>query len=181
MWVGGWGGGGVARKLGKTDTGIAVTLSVWYNGYGYILTEVSHMAKMSAQALAAKWQAKFGASTEAYKAGVAAVTVAPSQSAIAAKDRWIANLNAAAAAGRYEAGLSKVTLSDWKAAATDKGAANMAAGARLGAIKVQQAEQRMGPIRDSIVQGLPPRGTLDQNIERASQMARQMAATKMRS
>jgi hypothetical protein len=98
--------------------------------------------------------------------------------AAAAKDRWIANLNAAAANGAFEAGLSKVTLASWKAAAADKGAANMAAGARLGAVKVQQAEQVLGPQRDAIVASLPPRGTLDQNVQRAVQLMTQMAALR---
>jgi type IV secretory pathway TrbL component len=111
---------------------------------------------------------------------VNAVQTNPAQAAIAAKDRWIANLNDAAANGRYEAGLSKVTLAGWKQAATDKGASNMAAGARNGAAKVQANEQVMGPVRDAIVASLPPRGTIDQNIERAAQMARQMAATRNR-
>lgn len=134
------------------------------------------MAKLNAQAMAAKWQSKVSAAGPAYTAGVQAVTVNPAQQAIAAKDRWIQGVNAAAANGKYEKGLSTVTLASWKQAATDKGAAALAAGARLGAIKVQQHEQTFGPIRDQIVASLPPRGTLDQNIERASTMARQMAA-----
>lgn len=136
------------------------------------------MAKLSPQALAAKWQAKVAASTEAYKAGVAAVTENPAQKAIAAKQLWIDNLNQAAADGRFEAGLANVTKQSWQQACTDKGAANIAAGARAGAIKVQRAEQVMGPIRDAIVASLPARGTLDQNLERANQMARGMAATR---
>jgi hypothetical protein len=134
------------------------------------------MAKLSAAAMAAKWQAKVSAAGPAYTAGVQAVTVNPAQQAIAAKDRWIAGVNAAAASGKYEKGLSTVTLQSWKQAAVDKGAPALAAGARLGAVKVQQHEQAFGPTRDSIVANLPPRGTLDQNIERAAQMARAMAA-----
>lgn len=138
------------------------------------------MAKINAQQLAAKWQAKFGASTEAYKQGVQNVQGNPAQKAIAAKDLWIARLNEAAADGRFEDGLSKVTEQSWKAACVEKGAANMAAGARVGAAKVERHEREFGPVRDAIVAGLPQRGTLDQNIERAAQMARAMAATRRR-
>lgn len=136
------------------------------------------MAKLSPAQYAAKWQSKMSTSVEAYKQGIQAVTVNPAQSAIAAKELWINNLNEAAANGRYEAGLSKVTLASWKSASIDKGASNIPAGARNGTIKVEQAEREIGPQRDAIVASLPPRGTLDQNLERASQMARAMAQLK---
>lgn len=138
------------------------------------------MAKMSPSQTAARWQARVTASVEAYKAGVAAVTINPAQQAIAAKQRWIDRVNEAAAAGRYEDGLAPVTLQSWKAAATDKGASNIAAGARTGAAKVEASERVIGPQRDAIVAGLPARGTLDQNIERSAQMARGMAALAKR-
>lgn len=138
------------------------------------------MPKQNPQQLAAKWQAKYGASTEAYKQGVQNVVGNPAQKAIAAKDLWIARVNEAAADGRYEDGLSKVTEQGWKSACVEKGAANMAAGARVGALKVERHEREFGPVRDAIVSSLPARGTLDQNIERAAQMARAMAGTRKR-
>lgn len=136
--------------------------------------------RMTPQQLAAKWQAKYGSSSEQYKAGVQAVQVNPAQSAIAAKDRWIQSLNEAAADGRYENGLSTVTLQSWQQACIDKGASAIQAAARLGAIKVQRAEQEIGPKREAIVAALPPRGTLEQNLERARQMALGMAALRRR-
>lgn len=138
------------------------------------------MAKMTPQQLAAKWQAKYGASGEAYKNGVQSVQVNPAQSAIGAKDRWIQALNEAAAEGRYEAGLSNVTLSGWQQSCIEKGAPAIQAAARMGAIKVQRSEQEVGPKREAIVQSLPPRGTLEQNLERSRQMALGMAALKRR-
>lgn len=138
------------------------------------------MAKMTPAALAQKWASKLGASTESYKAGVQAVQTNPAQKAIEAKDRWIASLNEAAMDGRYEAGLSKVTLGDWKTAAIEKGAAALQAGARLGAAKVEKHEREFGPVRDSIVQSLPARGTTDQNDQRMLEFVRQMRSTKKR-
>ena len=138
------------------------------------------MGKLNPAALAAKWASKYGSSTESYKQGVQAVVGNPAQKAIAAKDLWIARLNEAAADGRFEDGLSKVTEQSWKQACVEKGAAAMAAGARIGAAKVERHEREFGPTRDAIVAGLPARGTLDQNLERAAQMARAMAATRKR-
>lgn len=138
------------------------------------------MPRLSPQQLAAKWQAKYGASTDAYKQGVQSVKVNPAQSAIAAKDLWIQRLNEAAANGSYEAGLANVTLAGWQQACVDKGANAIATAARLGAAKVQAAEQRIGPQRDAIVQSLPARGTLEQNKQRMLAMVDGMAALKRR-
>lgn len=138
------------------------------------------MAKLTPQALAAKWQSKYGNSTEAYKSGVQNVQGNPAQKAIAAADRWQAGLQEAFTNGSYEAGLSKVTEAGWKAACIEKGAPAIAAAARMGAINVEKAEREIGPQRDAIVAALPARGSLDQNIERAVQMARQMAALRRR-
>ena len=59
------------------------------------------MAKMTPQALAAKWQSKVAASTESYKSGIQGVQGNPAQKAIAAKDLWIQRLNEAAQDGRF--------------------------------------------------------------------------------
>ena len=73
-----------------------------------------------------------------------------------------------------------MTEASWKQACLDKGAANIAAGARVGAAKVERAEREIAPQRDAIVAGLPARGSIEQNIERATQMIRQMAALRKR-
>lgn len=132
------------------------------------------MPRMSPAELAAKWSQKYGASGEAYKAGVSKVTENPAQQAIAAQDRMVQGFNDAVTSGKWAAGLQKVTLASWKQAATEKGAPAIAAAARVGADKVARAEQIMGPIRDSIVASLPPRGDINQNLERSRQMALQM-------
>lgn len=132
------------------------------------------MAKLSPTDLAAKWASKYGASGEAYKAGIAKVQDNPAQKAIAAQDLMVANFNDAVSSGKWANGLAKVSLQSWKQAATEKGAPAIAAAARVGQSKVQAAEAVMGPIRDSIVSSLPPRGTLEQNLERSRQMATKM-------
>lgn len=132
------------------------------------------MAKLTAQQIAAKWQRNYSGSTEQMKAGANAVTVSPTQKAIQAKDRYIAGVNEAYQDGRYERGLAKVSLQDWKTAYVEKGIANAAAGARAGMVKVERHEREFGPVRDAIVAALPPRGTIQENIQRAAQMMMQM-------
>lgn len=136
------------------------------------------MPNLSPQQMAQKWAAKYGASQEAYKAGVTATQVNPAQQAIAAKDRWIAALNDAANRGAYEAGLSGVTLQSWQQACVEKGAQAIPTAARLAVLKVQKVEQEMKPKREAIKSALPPRGTLEQNLERARLMAMGMAQLK---
>jgi hypothetical protein len=135
---------------------------------------VSHMAKMTAQQAAAKWNRNFTAAADAMKQGVMAVTDNPAQKAIAAKDRYIAGVQRAYNDGSYERGLSTVTLSSWRQAYIDKGIPNAAVGARVGMAKYQSHEQEFGPTRDAIISALPPRGTDQENINRMVQFVTQM-------
>lgn len=138
------------------------------------------MAKMSPSEFAQKWAAKFGASGEAYKQGIARVQGNPAQKAIAAQDRMVANFNQAVNDGKWAAALSRVTEASWKQAATEKGAPAIATAARVAQEKVARAEAVNGPIRESIVSSLPPRGTIEENLERARQMAMKMHESRRR-
>ena len=138
------------------------------------------MAKLTAQQISQKWSRNYTGSTEQMKQGANAVTVSPTQKAIQAKDRYIAGVTAAYNDGRYEAGLAKVTLADWREAYLTKGIPNAASGAKLGAIKLERHEREFGPIRDQIIASLPPRGTREENIQRAVAFIRAMGETRMR-
>jgi hypothetical protein len=138
------------------------------------------MAKLTPQQMAAKWQRNYSGSTEAMKQGVQAVTINPAQKAIDAGERYIAGVQAAFQSGKWAAGLAKVTLADWKTAYIEKGIANAAAGARAGATKFERHEREFGPVRDQIVASLPPRGTLEENLQRSNAMARGMYEARRR-
>jgi len=136
------------------------------------------MAKLTPQQVAAKWSRNYTGSAEAMKAGANAVTENPAQKAIAAKDRYIAGVQKAFNEGRYERGLAKVTLQGWKQAYIEKGVTNAQAGARAGAVKLEAHEREFAPIRDQIVASLPPRGTLEENIQRSVAMMRGLAEAR---
>lgn len=138
------------------------------------------MPKMSPQEFAAKWAQKFGNSGEAYKAGIARVQDNPAQKAIAAQDRLLSGFTEAVTSGRWAAKLGKVTKQQWQQAATDKGAPALAAAARVAQEKVARAEAEMGPIRDSIAASLPPRGSIEENLERGRQQALRMHEARKR-
>lgn len=129
------------------------------------------MPRLSPQQFAEKWARKFGASGEAYKEGVQRVQGNPAEKAIAAKDRLVANFVASVNDGKWEAGLRRTTEQSWKAACVEKGAPALATAARVATEKVARAEAAMGSIRDGIVASLPPRGTIEENMERARLMA----------
>lgn len=138
------------------------------------------MAKLSPNQLAAKWAAAMGRSEKAIQDGVDAVTVNPAEQAIAQKDTMLANYTDSVQSGRWENSMRKVRLPDWKAAMKEKGAKNAVAGAKMGQLKVERAEAEIAPIRDSIVNSLPPRGTIEQNLERAREMAMRMHEARRR-
>lgn len=138
------------------------------------------MARMSPSEHAALWAQRFGGSAEKYKQGIARVQGNPAQKAIQAKDRCLSGFTDAITSGRWEAGLSKVTESSWKQAATEKGAPALATSARVAQEKVARAEAEMGPVRESIKSSLPPRGTIEENLERARQMAMKMHESRRR-
>lgn len=132
------------------------------------------MPKMSPSEFAAKWAKEFGASGDKYEKGIDRVQENPAQKAIAAQDRLLNNFTAAVLDGKWAAGLSKVSTASWKQACKEKGKAALAASARLAQDKVMRAESELGPIRDGIVSSLPQRGTIEENLERARQMALKM-------
>lgn len=126
----------------------------------------------SAADAAQRWQTGFAGSGAKWQAGIEAVTVAPGQLAAAAAPRW--QQNTIAAAPKYAANVGRVTLAQWKSDSITKGASRLTTGAQVGMGKYQAA---IGPVLDaikSITAGLPPRGTVEQNIQRSSQFQMQL-------
>lgn len=138
------------------------------------------MARLSPSEHAALWAKNFGGSAERYKQGVNKVRENPAAKAIQAQDRLLANFTASVTSGKWAAGLAPVTLASWQQAANEKGGPAIAAAARVAQDKVARAETKMGPIRDGIVSSLPPRGDIEQNLQRGYQMALQMHQSRLR-
>lgn len=136
---------------------------------------------LDAQAIADKWSRNASQSTEAFKAGVQAVTENPAQKAIARKDAWVQGVQEAAADGSYERGLSKITLQSWKDSMLNKGAARIASGVTAAKPKFQAFMQRFIPhlqAGQAKLQSMP-RGDLGTNIARAVAMIQHNAEFKM--
>lgn len=126
-------------------------------------------AMPSAADVAQRWQTGFSNAGQKWTAGINSVTVAPGIAAAAAKERYVQGVNAAA--DKFAANVSRVTLADWKNMATTKGATRLASGAQAGAPKYQA---KIGAVLNAIGQirdGLPARGDIMTNLQRAQQMA----------
>jgi hypothetical protein len=112
-------------------------------------------------------------------AGVNAVTVAPGQAAARQAGVWAQNT--AAAQAKYARNVAAVPLNEWQTAMTQKGIPRIASGATAAQGKYQAAMTQILPQIQNIVSSLPPRGTVDQNIQRAvtyMQKASQITYTK---
>ena len=125
-------------------------------------------------ASAQQWANRLGGATQAYIDGVNGVTVAPGQLAAAAKPLWVQNT--ANAADKFARNSAAVSKEAWASAAVNKGAPRLASGANAAQSKMESAFTKLFPAIKSAVGSLPPRGTIDQNIERSRQFALKMHA-----
>lgn len=134
------------------------------------------MPMPSASDAAARWAQNFGASGQRWAAGVQAVTIAPGQLAARAKQLWLQNTTAAV--DRFATNSAKVTREDWIATTVTKGQPRLASGAQAAQPKVEAVFAKLFPFIQQTVNALPPRGDIEQNINRAGQFARQMHTYK---
>lgn len=128
----------------------------------------------------AKQAKRLKASTEEIRAGVVAVTEAPSARAIAKKDKMLANLTASVEDGTWERRLGAHTLSDWKRDMTDKGIGRIAKGIDNASAKVQKFASALLPVVYGLsdeIKGMPDM-TIDDSVARAERLIRGMSEFK---
>jgi hypothetical protein len=132
------------------------------------------------QAVADKWAAKLGASGQAIKDGIDAVTTSPTLKAAQQVDRYVMGVQEAASSGKWQRGLQKVSLQDWKDAMTNKGLTRITSGATAAKPKMAAFMQKLLPYQDNVVKQLDsmPRGGLQENIARAVFVMQKMSEFK---
>jgi len=136
------------------------------------------MAKTNPSEVAAKWATRTAAAVSDYKTGIDSVRVAPGESAAQAVDRMIAKLQALRDSGELAQSMRSVSLAEWQRAAKEKGAERLASGARQAQGKMAQFMTDFLPFVDSVRASLPPRGDMEQNLQRMMQNARDIAQYK---
>jgi len=119
---------------------------------------------------ASNWATGMANSGAKMTAGVNAVTEAPSVAAIAAIPRMVQGIQNAAANGKIQAGLQRVTLQSWQQSMIQKGVGRVSAGATNAKPKMQAFFTQFIPFLQQGVAALPPRGDINQNIQRAVSM-----------
>lgn len=136
---------------------------------------------LTAQQIATNWKNGMANSTEKLRAGIQAVTEAPTQKAARRSDAYLAGVQRAVADGRWQAGLNRVTLEQWKDQMLNKGVPRVAAGAAAAQTKVADFFTQFIPHLQSGLAKLAsmPRGDLDTNIARATEMMRHNAQFRM--
>lgn len=92
---------------------------------------------LSSADVAAKWVTNTSNAGAAMKAGVMAVTTAPTATAAQHLDRYQAGVLQAVSSGSMAAALNKVSLSDWQQAMVTKGIARVPQGVQAAKGKVQ--------------------------------------------
>lgn len=121
----------------------------------------------SAADAAQRWQQGFGAAGQKWAAGIESVTTAPGQLAAAAQSRYLAGVQQNAQ--KWASRTASVSLASWKQQSVEKGQSRLATGAQTGMAKYQQRIAAVLDAEKSIVASLPPRGTVEQNIQRSAQ------------
>jgi len=121
------------------------------------------------------WAAGMASSTDKIKRGIMAVTESPTEKAANAVDRQVQGVIRAAQSGKTAGSLRRVSLQEWKDAAIQKGLNRIGAGATQAQGKFTNFMSQFLPFLQQGVQSLPPRGDLEANINRATQMMRHNA------
>jgi hypothetical protein len=136
------------------------------------------MARGTPDQIAAKWRDRLSGSTVEITNGVNNVQVAPGQLAAAQVDVWLANTQASR--DKWRSRVAAVTLEDWRSKMITVGIPRVASGAQANVGKVQTFMTEFLPFLDRGVAQVRsmPRGTLEQNIARATTMMRYTAGYK---
>jgi len=134
----------------------------------------------TAAAATDRWASGMANSTEKIKAGVNAVTVAPTAKAALRLDAYLAGVQRAISSGKMADSLNRVTLQEWQRAMTEKGVNRVAGGAAAAKPKFQAFMNEFLPFLENARRELEsmPRGSLEENIQRAVTMMRKIATFK---
>ncbi len=126
----------------------------------------------SAQEASQNWVRGMSNATDKIRKGAQRVTESPGAKAAAAVDLWQQNVSSARAREKYVANVGAMSTEQWRTALMDKGIPRIAAGATAAQSKMQAFQQDFFPFLQGVVNSLPPRGDLEQNLARANALAR---------
>lgn len=126
------------------------------------------LSRETVQAAAQKWSANYAGSQAAITAGVNNPARDPTAAAIAAQDRLLANLTQAFTSGRWAKALAQAGLKGWQNGMLQKTIPSLGTRATAGQPHVAAFLQAWSAFIDQTRASLPPRGTYEQNKQRAT-------------
>lgn len=132
--------------------------------------------KSAAQA-AQNWTGSAGRAATAFSEGVQSTTKDQAGLAVAQQALLVANFNAAVNNGRWAAGVTRRGTAYWKSQTIAK-AGNYSTGFSAGASNFASAIGKIINAEQGIVGSLPPRGDINQNLQRANAFALAMHSQK---
>jgi len=135
------------------------------------------MAKVTPEEYAEKWGRRLKGATEDVRRGVERVTEAPGKKAAQAADRMLAGVQEAVSSGVWQRQVAGVSLEDWKDSTIKKGLQRIAQGVDE-ALPAQRdmAEKLLRAVDEAVARvDQIPRGTLEDNINRAVTFMREMS------
>ena len=125
--------------------------------------------KTAAQA-AQNWSNSAGRAATAFVQGVQSTTKDQAALAVAQQATLLANFNAAVTSGRWAAGVQRRGTQYWKQQ-TEAKSANYSQGFTAGTQNFTSAIGKIIAAEQNLVQSLPPRGDINQNLQRANAFA----------
>lgn len=128
-------------------------------------------------AWSANWQASQGRATTAYQEGVQATTADWAGNLLRQKAVMVQNWQTAVNSPIYDSHVNTIGTGGWKTATVAK-AGNFSTGFSAGAQKQAAAAGKLYNAMSTIVGSLPPRGTYEQNVTRATSVMSQLHALK---
>jgi hypothetical protein len=131
----------------------------------------------TAQQAASNWVNSAGRAATDWQAGINGYTGDWAGATTAQYQAWVSGLANAQAQGLWQAGVQRVGTAGWKSATTAK-AANYTTGFQAGAQNQAASIQKIMTALNSIVPGLPPRGTFQQNVTRSTTLMADLHALR---
>jgi hypothetical protein len=124
----------------------------------------------TAQQAAANWSGSSGRATTAYTEGVQNTNKDQAALAVAAEARLLSNFQQSVTSGRWRNGVMAGGTGYWKSQTLAK-AANFGVGITAGTNNYTAAAQKIMQAIGTGVGQLPPRGDINQNLQRSASLA----------
>lgn len=132
------------------------------------------------QTIVQRWVQNGTASQSKYKDSINSLTDNPLDKAADASSSYLAGVARAEQMGTRAMGLRAYGFDNWKRKTSEVGSIRLGQGMQASQDRYSKSMATLLPFIDNLVESLPPRGDLNQNVARADRFMRGMADYKQR-